>query len=99
MEWEWTIDSACRMQWHYEMVAVSHACFESCAVARVQRFTTCICNKNNFTLKHPDEFVLMFMPVSLGGPGAGLDTHEIYAELGQVGRPSACVCLFLQGSS
>ena len=67
-----------------EVVAVLHARLKSRAVAGVERFATCVGNKNNFTLKHPDKFVLMYMPMSLRGPGAGLDPHKIHAELGQI---------------
>lgn len=66
-----------------EVVAVGVAGSEGGAISRAQHFLAVVCDQRQFALKHPHQFVLMAVPVTLAGPGAGLDHGQIHAELSQ----------------
>src|ERR1700733_7304334 len=65
------------------MMAVGIATPERRAVPPAERFFAGVGNQCQFTIEHPDEFVLMAVPMTLAGPGSVLDDFYVHAELRQ----------------
>ena len=57
------------------------------AIARTHHAFSFILDEHELARDHDEEFILLLMPVPERGPGAGLDTNEIGAEL----REACCV--------
>jgi hypothetical protein len=66
-----------------EVVAIGVAGSEGGAISGMQHFFATVGDQRQLALKHPDQFVFMAVPVTLAGPGAGLDDGQIHAELSQ----------------
>jgi hypothetical protein len=66
-----------------EVVAIGVAASERGAISGLQHFLAAIGDQRQFALEHPHKFVLMAVPVTLAGPGAGFDDGQIHAELSQ----------------
>jgi hypothetical protein len=68
-----------------QMVSIGLPAPECSAVPGAQELFTGIGDQGQFALQHPDEFVLVTVPVPLARPAAGLDDREIDAEQGEAG--------------
>jgi hypothetical protein len=66
-----------------EVVAIGVAGSERRTIAGTQHFLATVGDQRQIALEHPHQFVLMAVPVTLAGPGAGLDDGQIHAELSQ----------------
>jgi hypothetical protein len=51
-----------------QMMAIGITAPERRAISHTQCFFAGVCNQRELTLKHPDEFLLMAVPVALAGP-------------------------------
>src|SRR4029077_15208518 len=66
-----------------QMVAIGVAPPEGGAVAGTQHLFAGVGDQRQLALQHPDEFVLVAVPVTLAGPGAWPDDGQVYSEQGQ----------------
>ena len=77
------------------MMAIGITTPERRAVPGAQCFFTGVSHQRQLTIEHPDEFVLMTVPMTLAGPGARLNDSHVHAELSQ----SSITCQPLTGLS
>jgi hypothetical protein len=66
-----------------EVVAIGVAGSERGAIAGHQHFVATVGDQCQLAFEHPHQFILMAVPVTLAGPGAGFDDSHIHAELSQ----------------
>jgi hypothetical protein len=66
-----------------EVVAIWVAASERSAISGPQHFVASVGDQRQLALEHPHQFVLVAVPVTLAGPGAGFDDGQIHAELSQ----------------
>src|ERR1700730_14580198 len=69
----------------YQMMAVWITAPERRTVPGAQCFFAGVGDQCQLTIEHPDEFVLMTVPMTLAGPSTRLDDSHIHAELSQSG--------------
>lgn len=72
-----------RIRFVHKMVTIRITTPERDAVAGAEGFFPRVGNQCQFSIEHPDEFVLLAMPVTLTGPCPGLDDRYVHAELCQ----------------
>jgi len=66
-----------------EVVAIGITASERGAISGPQHFVATVRDQRQLALEHPHQFVLMAVPVTLAGPGAGFDDGQIHPELSQ----------------
>jgi len=76
-----------RARFVYQMMTIGIATPERRAISGAQNFFAGVGDQRQLAIEHPDEFVLMAMPMTLAGPSPRLDNRHVYAELGQPGMP------------
>ena len=67
-------------------MAVRHAGLEAGGVAGAKDGLALVLDQHELAFEHDDELVLVLVPVPLRGRRAGLQPHEVDAELRQPGR-------------
>jgi hypothetical protein len=67
----------------YQMMAIGITTPERRAIPSAQGFLAGVCDQRQLAIEHPDEFVLMAMPMTPAGPSTRLDNRHINAELAQ----------------
>ena len=70
----------------YQVMAIGITAPERRTVPSAQCFFAGVGDQRQLTIEHPDEFVLMTVPMALAGPRAGLNDSHVHAELSQPRR-------------